>query len=89
MKCPVDTIEKCIYISILKVFWFHPILTSIGIYPERLVEPTNIKLHCFLSCYMFAQMGRLTGRGMEGRDKNVYQSSSVYIISFHCEHVKK
>jgi len=23
------------------------------------------------SCYMCAQMGRQTGRGMEGRDKNV------------------
>jgi len=88
MKCPVDAIQKCIYVSILTVFWFHLILVNIGIYTERSVQP-NIKLHWFLKCYMFAQMRRQTGRRMEGWDKNVYQSSSFYIFSFHCEHVKK
>jgi len=71
MKRPVDAIQKCIYVSILKVCRFHLILTNTGIYPERLVEPINIKLHRFLSCNMCAQMGRQTGRGMEGWDKNV------------------
>jgi len=89
MKRPVDAIWKCMYVSILKVRWFHLILTNNGIYPEIIVEPTNIKLNRFLICYLCAQMGRQTGRGMEGRDKNVYQSSSVYIISFHYQHVKK
>jgi len=40
-------------------------------YPKSLVEFANLKLHWFLSCYMCAQMVRETGRGMEGRDKNV------------------
>jgi hypothetical protein len=71
MKRPVDAIQKFMYVSILKVCWLHMILTNTGIYPERLVEPTNIKLHLFLSCYMCAQMGRQTGRGMEGWDKHV------------------
>jgi len=71
MKCPVEAMQKCMYVSILEVCWFHLILTSTGIYPERLVEPTNIKLHWFLSCYICVQTGRQTGRGMEGRDKNV------------------
>ena len=71
MKRTVDAIQRCMYISILKVCWFHMVLANTGIYPERLVEPTNIKLHWFLSCYMCAQMGRQTGRGMAGWDKNV------------------
>ena len=39
--------QKCMYVSILKVCLFHLILTNTGIYPERLVEPTNIKYTCF------------------------------------------
>jgi len=55
----------------IKVCCSQLILTNIGIYLGRLIEPTNIKLHWFLSCYICAQMGRQTGRGVEGGDKNV------------------
>jgi len=63
MKRPVDAIQKCMYVSILKFCWFHLILTNNGIYPERLVEPNNMKLRWFLSCYFCAQLGRQTGEG--------------------------
>jgi len=30
MKCPVDAIQKCMYVSILVVCWFHLILVNTG-----------------------------------------------------------
>jgi len=42
------------YVSTLKVCWFHLILSNTRIYAESLVELTNIKVHSFFSCYMCA-----------------------------------